>query len=684
MACKVHSPCVRQIRDPGAGLVVVGVDSTIDLGPPAMKTLCAILLLLPLSVVAQVPASSNPMPAGGDGVVRDIVAHTLETNPEVQAAWDRFLAAVQAEGVARGEFLPTVDLTLRAGVGRQDFIDQMNELDFDTRGASLVLTQMLYDGWATQSETLQRREEARARYFDLMAQIETSSLEAITAYQDVLRFRGLVSLARDNLEQHERVLQQIRERVDAGVSRSADLDQATARLALAESNLITEQNNLYDVTARYQRIVGMAPPANLTPIESALDIRAPGTVAQALGAAYAENPNLLAAVSSILAAQQDLRRNKARYHPRVDLRLSGDYGEDIQRIRGRLTDTTAEVVMTLNVFNGLADRAAIAQARHGIDVAKDVRDIRCRNVRQTLRIAHNDLSRLSDQQRFLEIQKQSVDKARDAYLNQFRLGQRSLLDLLDTQNEFFETSRALLRNEVDLDVAQVRTLASMGQLARSLALVKSDVPDRQDWLSEELGPSLCPQTEAEAASYDIFDTDGDGVPDNRDACPGTPPGSVVDAVGCRRESLADTDGDGVPNRDDLCPNTPPGATVDASGCQIGQKVVLSGVYFDSDSATLKSDSSFILDPMVELLMNNPQTRIELSGHTDITGSTARNVQLSEARAASVKRYLVNQGVSPQQLSSKGWGPWKPVATNATIEGRAQNRRVEFRVLGPQE
>lgn len=641
--------------------------------------------LIPLLLLFCLPAgAAEPRPEGSDpaGPLGEVVRQTIESNPEVQTAWNRFRASLDAKDVARGDYLPSVDLSLQAGVGRQDFIDQMNELDFSTRGASIVLTQMLYDGWATRSQVRLQNEEARARYFDLMAQIEATALEAVTAYQDIRRFRGLVSLARENLEQHQVVLAQIQERVDAGVSRAADLDQATARLALAESNLITELNNLHDVTARYQRVVGMPPPVNLTSVPDAFAFQAPKDISQALSATYAENPSLLAAAASILAAEHDVQRNKARYHPRLDLRLSGDYGEDIQRIQGRTSDTTAELVMTLNLFNGRADRAAISQASNQVRVAEDIRETTCRNVSQTLRIAHNDLTRLADQQRYLDVQKQSVAKAKTAYLNQFRLGQRSLLDLLDSQNEFFETSRSLLRNRVDLEIAQARTLAGMGQLARALSLFKDGVPAREDWLSTDIGPSLCPGTEA--AAYNVFDSDGDGVPDSQDACPDTPLGVRVDSVGCRQESPQDTDGDGVLDPSDLCPNTPRGAEVDSSGCQVGQKVILRGVYFDSGSAVLTSESSFILDPMVDLLKKNPSTRIELTGHTDVTGSTVMNIKLSTARAIAVAEYLRKRGVSPNQLTSRGWGPWKPVASNETQEGRAKNRRVEFRVLGPRE
>ncbi|OHV11991.1 OmpA family protein [Kushneria phosphatilytica] len=172
-----------------------------------------------------------------------------------------------------------------------------------------------------------------------------------------------------------------------------------------------------------------------------------------------------------------------------------------------------------------------------------------------------------------------------------------------------------------------------------------------------------------------LDSDGDGVPDYQDQCPGTPAGVEVNAQGCP----LDSDGDGVPDYQDQCPNTPAGAKVNALGCVAN--LVLKNVNFKFDSAELTSNAQQILDGVAQKLNANESVRVKLKGYTDSIGTEAYNKDLSQRRADSVKQYLVSQGVSTDRIETQGYGESNPVATNSTAEGRAQNRRTEVEPLG---
>jgi outer membrane protein OmpA-like peptidoglycan-associated protein len=194
----------------------------------------------------------------------------------------------------------------------------------------------------------------------------------------------------------------------------------------------------------------------------------------------------------------------------------------------------------------------------------------------------------------------------------------------------------------------------------------------------------CPNTpagekvDANGCSPSQLDSDGDGVNDAADACPNTPKGFAVDARGCPRDS----DGDGVPDGADKCPNTPNGQAVDESGCPVlfkggERRVVLQGVNFETGKADLTDDSKSILQNVAQQLAANPGVRVEVQGHTDNVGGKAYNQKLSERRAKAVEQFLEANGVSPAQVTSKGYGMSKPIASNKTAEGRAKNRRVEL-------
>lgn len=165
-----------------------------------------------------------------------------------------------------------------------------------------------------------------------------------------------------------------------------------------------------------------------------------------------------------------------------------------------------------------------------------------------------------------------------------------------------------------------------------------------------------------------LDSDGDGVFDYLDKCPGTPAGVKVDAVGCP----LDTDGDGVYDYLDKCPGTPAGAKVNTEGCW-----VLGDVLFDFDKSVIKSSGTAILDNVAKVLKNNPGLRVELGGHTDSVGSEGYNMGLSQRRVNAVKAYLVKAGIAKDRLTAKGYGEVNPAATNKTSDGRALNRRVEI-------
>lgn len=168
-----------------------------------------------------------------------------------------------------------------------------------------------------------------------------------------------------------------------------------------------------------------------------------------------------------------------------------------------------------------------------------------------------------------------------------------------------------------------------------------------------------------------IDSDNDGVLDYRDQCQDTPRRTVVDSVGC----TLDSDGDKVIDRKDRCPNTPKGAQVNLYGCW-----VLENLYFETDKATIQVGTYGALDHVVTVLKNSPDISINIQGHTDSTGSDAYNLALSQARAQTVLNYLVKKGISAKRLTIQGFGERRPYDSNATPQGRANNRRVELKPM----
>jgi OOP family OmpA-OmpF porin len=204
----------------------------------------------------------------------------------------------------------------------------------------------------------------------------------------------------------------------------------------------------------------------------------------------------------------------------------------------------------------------------------------------------------------------------------------------------------------------------------------------------------------------IVDSDGDGVMDQLDKCPGTPKGVAVDGSGCPlpepkpakiiRESipvsfdnnecpvktdLPDRDRDGIEDSLDQCPNTPCDFSVDSKGCPVKANL---RIHFETDKANITDYSRELVEKFADFLVTNKGSLVHIVGHTDWRGSDNYNMVLSKKRAKSVREALIDLGVSSSRLSTEGKGESEPMATNKTKEGMALNRRIEVQLTYPTE
>jgi len=605
------------------------------------KTVTAVsaAVLLMLGGVASAQALPEPM--------LEAVRKAVVSNPEVQARWHNFTAADAERDVAKAGYRPQVDLTY--GVGREWLKEPGTaEIEFTRQNGALTLTQMLFDGFFTPSEVKRLGYAKLTRYYELVEAAENVALEAVRAYVDVARYSALVEEAKQNYVEHKVTSKQIEERSDAGVSRRVDLEQATGRLALAESNLLTEVSNLHDVSARYLRIMGNVPPKQVPPIAEGIKLKGiPGTATETMKQGLVNSPTINAAYENVRASKAQVESRKSGYWPRVDFRIRQSWGRNIDGVSGNSRDTVAEVLLNYNLYRGGADMAREKQAVEQQYQARDLQEKACRDVRQTLAIAYNDVVRLNEQLGYLDQHRLSTEKAREAYRQQFDIGQRTLLDLLDTQNEYFEASRAYTNAQYNEFQAQARTLASMGKLMAALGVSRPDQPSLEQVGQDrgELPPEeLCPFEAPELMEID------------------------------KAKAVAD-----APPRARPAPAPAAGAAAPAAKPAPSKVTFSSDALFDFNKSVLKAEGKKNLDDLIAKIKGVNLDVVIAVGHTDSMGSDAYNQRLSLARAESVKAYLVNQGIAAGRVRTEGRGESQPIASNDTAEGRAKNRRVEITV-----
>ncbi|MGB3276778.1 MAG: TolC family outer membrane protein [Castellaniella sp.] len=391
-------------------------------------------------------------------------------NPEVSAQFHNFQSGVEGQKVRRGALLPEVNLQGWTGREYRGSTSTNGSTDWNRNGYSLSLRQLLFDGFSTINDVRQLGFEKLADYYTLKATVDDLAQQAVQAYLDVQRYREQVNLAQQNYNLHKDILGQISERSSSGVGRGVDEVQAQARLALAQTNLMTAAGNLNDVTQRYQRIVGQVPTETMAdaPDVAASLPKDPTDFTQSVRV----SPSVLAKQALVQAAERGKASAQGRFSPTLELRAAtGRDRSDPPYINNETTQSSnVQLFANFNLFRGGADAARVRQTSAQTYAARDVRDYTCRNVQQELSIAWNNVVRLRQQMPFLQQHERDIAQVRVAYMQQFKIGQRTLLDLLDTENELFDARRALTNGVFDLRTAEYHWLALSHQVLPALGL----------------------------------------------------------------------------------------------------------------------------------------------------------------------------------------------------------------------
>ncbi|WP_103035836.1 TolC family outer membrane protein [Castellaniella caeni] len=433
-----------------------------------------------LSVLAAAAAFALSASAGAENVtLPQAVESAVLHNPEIAAQFHNFQSSLEGQKVGRGRLLPEVNLQGWTGREYRGAASDGPSTDWTRTGYSLSLRQLLFDGFSTINDVRQLGFEKLADYYTLKATVDSLAQQATQAYLDVQRYREQVRLAEQNYKLHTDIFKQISERSQSGVGRGVDEVQAQARLALAQTNLMTANGNLNDVTQRYQRLTGTVPPETMAaaPNTDALLPNNPDNFTDSVRV----NPTVLSKQALVQAAERGKASAKGHFAPTVELRAAtGRDRSDPPYINDESTQSSnVQLMATFNLFRGGADSARVRQTAAQTYAARDVRDYTCRNVQQELAIAWNNVVRLRAQMPFLQAHERDISQVRVAYLQQFKIGQRTLLDLLDTENELFDARQALTNGAYDLRNAEYQWLALAHKLLPALSLADpyADQPD---------------------------------------------------------------------------------------------------------------------------------------------------------------------------------------------------------------
>lgn len=413
-------------------------------------------------------------PAGQQRIVtlRDAVAVGVLSHPQTEAVSNNRRATDEELKQAKALYLPSIDL--RADTGPEYINEDPDDgTEFDESqwrsSASLTLTQMLFDGMETHYENERQKWRVRSASHRVRETAEFLGLDVVEAYLEVLRQRELLAIAQENTKQHTDISGQIGDASSAGRSTQADVEQTNARLAAARAQEANVRQALRTAEANYIRSVGDMPQPDLQrPNEP--DSILWDDVEEQVKMTLTQSPTLDTYEADVNVAEAEREGTGSTLYPQVDLQLNGNAGNNLSGVEGDATGASALVVVNWNLYRGGGDIARTREFVYRHAQTKNQRNNAARSVENDVR--QTWASMVAAQERAEEFRQQAEANAMvvQAYKDQFNLDRRTLLDVLDSQNEWFVSRSNAINNEYLRLFAVYRLAALEGKLLPSLSV----------------------------------------------------------------------------------------------------------------------------------------------------------------------------------------------------------------------
>lgn len=422
--------------------------------------------------------------------LESVVAEALETHPEIRQSYARFKTKEEEVKQAASGYKPTIDLNAGYGYEYTDTPsnrrnatateDSETELKRGEFGISLI--QPLFGGLLTKNEVKRTKYEASAEQWTLIATAEDLALQVASTYLNVIKTEQLIELAEKDINFHETIHAQIKERTDSGLGSVADISQVSGRLAKSQSNLIAARNNALDAQAQFIRLTNVQPKNLTLPVPDANML--PKDKTTGLEFALANHPVIRSAQQDIEAARALKKVTKSNYAPKITLEINANADNNLagengfsqfgDNVGGHRNDASVMLRLRYNLYSGGKDVARERSAAYGVIEAQGVNYNANRQVQEGYTFSWNAYELLNLQKKYIKLHVVTSNDTHLAYQEQFNLGQRSLLDLLDTSNELLQARQDYLNAEYDEVIAQYRLLNATGQLLDSLRVTRSD------------------------------------------------------------------------------------------------------------------------------------------------------------------------------------------------------------------
>ncbi|MEO5350126.1 MAG: TolC family outer membrane protein [Magnetococcus sp. YQC-3] len=474
--------------------------------------------------------------------IKEAADLAVKTYPDVQAAEEFGKALDQKVRQAFAGYLPKMDFSTGYGPETADnattravnkaISRDQHGLTMNRGEATLILKQNIFDGYDVRAKVAQAKAQLQSAQSRLESTADSVALMAVQVYVDLVLKHIQLELIKDNVLLHQRIMAKVQKKFEGGAGTEADVNQAKSRTFLASANHASNQAAYKNAQAKFTEIVGLPPLLEqemLRPI--APEKLLPKSVEEALDAALRNSDELEAARFNLVAAEAGLEIAKATLYPKVDMELTGANNANVGGSAGHGQTLTAMVRMNYNVFDGGADVSKIQEQRNMLEQARQVLDKTQRALEETTREAWNKVAMAQNRISFMR-QHYAVSKQVTAsYHDQFKMGKRTLLDVLNSENELFAAKNGLLFEELTYAKSTYELFAKMGILRDALQSLPPPTPEQRIQIerdeekpgTDRLEPDVKPEGEnADAKPEGKEAGQGKGEPGASGAAPDKP------------------------------------------------------------------------------------------------------------------------------------------------------------------
>ena len=597
------------------GLQILTVDHNV-IDSRDLSKYIPVLLLLGLMLFARSVSALD---------LSTVIVDSISAHPEVKEKIHVYRQILQDLDIAEGGWRPSVDIQASTGTYETESPFTGNETrDYESSNVEFSVTQNLFNGYDTTYQIEQANARIDAALYDVYDTADNIALRATQSFFDVVKQRRLYQLSIENVEAHKSILAKIRDRNMSGVGRRSQLQQTEGRLARAQAGQIAQQNNLEDSATQLHQILGRyVDHESLN--EPVLPVRSRKTLEQLTDIALSNHPAMRVASSTIDAAQSEHLRSLRSRYPNIDLRLATEYGDDIGGLDGNTEDTSIVINLSYNLYNGGRDSARQQQTVSGVYEQKEFAARVRRQVINTLRLSWTADDLLVRQLVFLEDHVIKSGQTVESYQEEFFIGQRDLVDLLDAENEYNSAKNEYARANYDSLTARYRVYEGIGQLFDATGI------------DYKLSPDGLIIARINTNQLDALplpdDEDTDLKIDPMDHCDNSVPASLVNPFGC-----LEADADKTPEISQSSDNSSPLVANDKFEMQANGILVISETQLLANDSDADADTLDIVDvsqPAVGQLAFNQNGNLVYRPLEGFTGTDSFKYTVTDNRSSNV-------------------------------------------------